>query len=211
MMGMGMSKDSTKLKHDMSGDGFDDWVMSVNWAFGYLDQTIDFPEVDDAKPGDGIEPEWFLEALAGTPDFSELNAIKLYRADVNKFDDIATVFSGISFVEMMHYDHLQEFILAIGGQVDNIPYSNKVLARLNEKSKNNKAALRVAIKGEQDTIDEYNRIMAKCKAAKDSVTKTLALQLLNKLIADEKTHIKFFQKELDKLTGGMRIVAPKKK
>lgn len=211
MSGMGMSKNSTKLKHDMKGDGFDDWVMSVNWAFGYLDQTIDFPEVDDAKAGDGIEPEWFYEALAGTPDFSELNAIKLYRADVNKFDDVATVFSGISFVEMMHYDHLQEFILAIGGQVDNIPYSNKVLAKLNDKSKSNKAALRVAIQGEKDTIAEYNRIITKCNAAKDSVTKALALQLLNKLIADEQTHIQFFQKELDKLTGGVRIINPRKK
>lgn len=184
------------LKHNMKGDQFDDWVMTSNWLFGYLDQTLDFPEVDNVKSGQGIEPEWFYDVLAGTPDYSELNAIRQYRANTNKFDDVATIFSGVSFVEMMHYDHLQEFILALGGQVDNIPYQNTELVKINEASVDNRTALQVAIKGEEDTIKEYERLKELCGNAEDSPTKEVAFQLLNKLIADERKHIAVFKDAL---------------
>lgn len=180
------------LLKNKKGDQFDPWVMSVNFLFGYMDQTYDFPEVDGISGNDEVKAEWFYPILAGTPDYSELNAIRLYRADVNKFDDIATIFSGISFVEMQHYDHLQEFILALGGKVDNIPYTNEELVKSNEASKDNRSALQEAIQGEKDTIAEYERLKSLVNEVTDSKTKEVALQLLNKLIADERKHIEVF-------------------
>lgn len=187
------------LVHNKNQDDFDNFVHSSNYNFGYLDKTIDFPEVDNAKAGQGIEAEWFYEVLAGTPGFSELNAIRLYRSDNTKYDSIATLMAGISMVEMQHYDHLQEFILQIGGNIDGIEYDNSELRSATEGSTDVKIALAISIESEKETIREYERIMELCKAAEDSPTKEIALQLLNKLIADEKSHIGFFQEKLNSL------------
>lgn len=188
---------TTTLRHDKKGDGFDDWVMAVNQLFGYSDKTIDYPEVDEVKPNQGIQPEWFYGVMAGPADFSEINAIKLYRSNVNKHDDVATLFSGVSFVEMQHYDHLQELILALGGKPDTIAYDNSTFVKLSTDSKDNVSALKIAIQGEKDTIAEYRRIKLLCREAKDSPTKMVALQLLNKLIADEKVHLQLYQEKLN--------------
>lgn len=200
MMNMGKSG-KAKIPHNMKGDGLDDLIMALNWALGYSDQTVDYPEVDGVKPVSDIRPEWFYSAINGTPNFSELNAIRLYRSDTNKFDDTATTFSGISLVEMQHLDHLQEFVLAIGGNLadSQVGYSTEVLDEDTRNSKDNKSALNVAISGEQDTIAHYKTLLTKCNNAKDSMAKTVAIQLLNKLIADETYHIKLFKEELNKL------------
>lgn len=197
------------FKQPTKGDGFDDLTTIMNWAFGYSDKTLAFPEADDVKPNMGIDPEWFMEVLAGTPGFSEINAIRLYRADTNKFDDIATLFSGISFVEMQHYDHLQELILALGGKVDDITYTNTDLAIANEQSDTPRNALNVAIKSEQDTIKEYQRIIKLCNKVKNSKTKEIAIQILNKLIADEKKHIQLLQEQLKALPNDITFTNTK--
>lgn len=187
-----------QLKHNFKGDGFDDWVTDMNWLFGYTDRSLDYPEVDGIKKNAGIKPEWFYEVFAGTPGFSELNAIRLYRSDVNKFDDIATDMAGISMVEMEHYDHLQELILALGGKPDTVSYENSDLMVATGKSIDVNSALRIGIQSERDTIKEYQHIISLCNEQPDSETKDICIQLLNKLIADERKHIEILQSRLDK-------------
>lgn len=187
------------IKHT-PGNDFDAFVEGANQNFGYLNKSIDFPSYDKAMSGQGIEAEWFYNVYGGTEAFSELNAIRLYTSDSAKFDSVATLFFGVALVEMLHRDKLGDFILSLGGNIDGIEYNNSELKSETEGSTDVKSALAISIESEKDTISEYGRIMELCKAAQDSPTKEIALQLLNKLIADENVHLKYFQEKLDNLS-----------
>lgn len=184
------------------GDGFDDLVTINNQMFGYSDTRLKWPEVyeivKERNQGIGldIKAEWFYELLGGTAGYSELNAITLYRYDVNTIQndkgDIITAFSGISFVEMEHYDHIQELIIALGGDPNTIIYSNSELNRLKVESDGYMKALDTAIKSENDTIDEINRIGELLSSCNPSQTRTICEEVLAKQLADEKWHLMTF-------------------
>ncbi|MCC8174116.1 MAG: hypothetical protein LIO65_07005, partial [Odoribacter sp.] len=140
--------------------------------------------------------EWFVPVYGGSETFSELNAIRLYTSDSAKLDDEATLFMGVSLVEMLHRDKLGDFILALGGNIDSIPYNNAQLLELQQKSTKKEEALRTAIDSEKDTIKEYQRIKKLCLDTPESATRTTALKLLEKLIADEKKHTEIFENAL---------------
>lgn len=195
----------SKLHNHKKGDGFDDWVDINNAMFGYSDTRLKWPEIDDIVKerqqsiGIDVRPEMFYKLFAGSETFSELNAINLYRYDVNMLSkvennlgDIITAFSGISFVEMSHYDHLQELIFALGGDPSNIEYSNEELIYLKNMSTDHFTALDTAIKSENDTIDAINEVFDMLSLCQQSRTRTICEQLLSKQIADEKLHITVF-------------------
>ena len=119
----------------------------------YADNSVLYPEFDTVKRDDGVFPEWFYPAMSGINDFSELNSILMYTRQNTKFDDIGELLLGIALVEMKHYDKLQDFIKALGGNVDRHYSSTKV-----ETGSTSVEALRVAIKAERAAIAAYHKV-----------------------------------------------------
>lgn len=97
------------------GDAFDPLIASQNKLFGFSDINFDWPNTDLAQPNDGVDPELFYNVANGTPDYSEINAIQFYRNMAEKYDNVATAYSGVSIVEMQHWDKVKDFINKIGG------------------------------------------------------------------------------------------------
>lgn len=170
----------------------DDLTMGLVNAMKYSNSDVEYPSYDKAKAGEGVNPEWFYAIYRGTNGFSELNAINQYISQEAMFDDIGELMMGIALVEMKHLDKLGDFILKLGGIVTQ-EYDTKYVSYGNSAEE----AVKLGIKAEQDTIDEYNRIAEKVLTIPQNDTTKIALQLLSKLIEDEKFHIQLFQQWLN--------------
>lgn len=182
-----------------SGNAYESMTDSINFIGKYSDSRFQFPDIDSITDNGGIEADWFKPAYSGSEDFSELNAIQLYRAFNDTYDELSEMFLGVAIVEMGHMEKLSGLITKLGGNLI-VNYTNE---KLNESITNGmkdlKSALQEAIQGERDTIAEYERLKEMCNGVADSDTKEIALQLLNKLIADERKHIETFTNTLRSL------------
>ncbi len=201
-----MNKKYNMNKHNFKQNDFDGFVDSVNFNFGYLDKTVEMPLLDGIKPQSDIDPAWFYDSYQGSSDGSELNAIKLYRRNASRFDEVSTVFSGVSMVEMSHMDTLSDVILGLGGDIDIIPYDNSGFIKNAVASVDAKKALQIAIGGEQFTINEYKIIKSKLSKARQSETKTILMGVLDKLIADEVKHIEIYTEKLKALNSPQKTL-----
>lgn len=162
----------------------------------YADNSVLYPEFDTVKRDDGVFPEWFYPAMSGINDFSELNSILMYTRQNTKFDDIGELLLGIALVEMKHYDKLQDFIKALGGNVDRHYSSTKV-----ETGSTSVEALRVAIKAERAAIAAYHKVQNQLNAVDRTATVDIARDFVYKLICDENRHEQFLVEKLVELTG----------
>lgn len=162
-------------------------------AMKYSNAEVLYPEFEDVEPGQGVNPEWFYAVYKSANDFSEMNAIMQYISQESMYEDIGELMLGIAMVEMKHYDKLGDFIGELGGNIRQT-YDTSAVAY----GKTAREAVMLAIKGESSTIREYERIGVLVKAAPESKTKTVALQLLAKLIADEQWHTALFEEWLQK-------------
>lgn len=158
---------------------------------GYSDSTIDYPSFSKAKKDDGVPAEFFYSVTNGSVNFSELSAIHMYVQQEAIFEEIGELMLGIGIVEMQHYGKLNEFVCKLGGKITQTFKTTAV-----EAGKDIPDALKIAISGEQATIDEYERIVNKVSRVGESKTAEIALQLLNKLIADERKHIELLTEKL---------------
>lgn len=154
----------------------------------YANSSVDYPDVSKAKPDDGVPAEWFYKAYVGTAPTSELTAILQYTQQRMIFDEIGETFLGIALTEMKHYDRLGDFINRIGGNVSRPAFS---AAKVDITTKSAAEAVQINIRAEQDTITEYEKLIQRIQANNPTptVTSALAIQLINKIVADERVHV----------------------
>lgn len=155
----------------------------------YANSSVDYPDVSKAKPDDGVPAEWFYKAYVGTAPTSELTAIIQYTQQRMIFDQIGETFLGIALTEMKHYDRLGDFINRIGGNVSRPAFS---AAKVDITTKSAAEAVQINIRAEQDTITEYEKLIQRIQANNPTptVTSALAIQLINKIVADEHVHVR---------------------
>ena len=155
----------------------------------YANSSVDYPDVSKAKPDDGVPAEWFYKAYVGTAPTSELTAIIQYTQQRMIFDQIGETFLGIALTEMKHYDRLGDFINRIGGNVSRPAFS---AAKVDITTKSAAEAVQINIRAEQDTITEYEKLIQRIQANNPTptVTSALAIQLINKIVADERVHVR---------------------
>ena len=155
----------------------------------YAKSAVDYPDVSKAKPDDGVPAEWFYKAYVGTAPTSELTAILQYTQQRMIFDEIGETFLGIALTEMKHYDRLGDFINRIGGNVSRPAFS---AAKVDITTKSAAEAVQINIHAEQDTIAEYEKLIQRIQANNPTptVTSALAIQLINKIVADEHVHVR---------------------
>nr|DAI20633.1 MAG TPA: Mn catalase-like protein [Caudoviricetes sp.] len=154
----------------------------------YANSSVDYPDVSKAKPDDGVPAEWFYKAYVGTAPTSELTAILQYTQQRMIFDEIGETFLGIALTEMKHYDRLGDFINRIGGNVSRPAFS---AAKVDITTKSAAEAVQINIRAEQDTIAEYEKLIQRIQANNPTptVTSALAIQLINKIVVDERVHV----------------------
>lgn len=155
----------------------------------YANSAVDYPDVSKAKPDDGVPAEWFYKAYVGTAPTSELTAILQYTQQRMIFDQIGETFLGIALTEMKHYDRLGDFINRIGGNVSRPAFS---AAKVDITTKSAAEAVQINIHAEQDTIAEYEKLIQRIQANNPTptVASALAIQLINKIVADERVHVR---------------------
>lgn len=160
----------------------------------FADSTVKYPELDNVKQDNGVMPEWFYPIYNGVNGFSELDAIHLYTSQEQKFEPIGNLLLGIALVEMKHYGILGELIIKLGGRIDQRYNNSKVsLGETKEEALNN------AIDAENKTIEFYEGIIEKIKGVHETKTTIIVVQLVNKLIADERVHLKLLKEQKDNL------------
>ena len=160
----------------------------------FADSTVKYPELDNVKQDDGVMPEWFYPIYNGVNGFSELDAIHLYTSQEQKFEPIGNLLLGIALVEMKHYGILGELIIKLGGRIEQRYNNSKVsLGETKEEALNN------AIDAENKTIEFYEGIIEKIKGVHETKTTIIVVQLVNKLIADERVHLKLLKEQKDNL------------
>lgn len=160
----------------------------------FADSTVKYPELDNVKQDDGVMPEWFYPIYNGVNGFSELDAIHLYTSQEQKFEPIGNLLLGIALVEMKHYGILGELIIKLGGRIEQRYNNSKVsLGETKEEALNN------AIDAENKTIEFYEGVIEKIKGVHETKTTIIVVQLVNKLIADERVHLKLLKEQKDNL------------
>ena len=160
----------------------------------FADSTVKYPELDNVKQDNGVMPEWFYPIYNGVNGFSELDAIHLYTSQEQKFESIGNLLLGIALVEMKHYGILGELINKLGGRIEQRYNNSKVsLGETKEEALNN------AIDAENKTIEFYEGIIEKIKGVRETKTTIIVVQLVNKLIADERVHLKLLKEQKDNL------------
>ena len=160
----------------------------------FADSTVKYPELDNVKQDNGVMPEWFYPIYNGVNGFSELDAIHLYTSQEQKFEPIGNLLLGIALVEMKHYGILGELIIKLGGRIEQRYNNSKVsLGETKEEALNN------AIDAENKTIEFYEGMIEKIKGVHETKTTIIVVQLVNKLIADERVHLKLLKEQKDNL------------
>ena len=91
-------------------------------------------------------------------------------------------FLTISLAEMIHADRLKELIVKLGGKITQV-YTEY---RSNKNRFFCKEALQIAINSEIQTIANYEEVIKKLETFTFYPQRTIIIQYLNKIIADEK-------------------------
>ena len=182
------------LKKPIGKNQIDDMVDGLVNVMRYSDPLALYPSgIENVKPDDGVDPEWFYPIFNGSNDFSELSAIHMYTTQEATFEDIGQLMLGIGLVEMQHYGKLSELIRSLGGTIDQ-SYDNSDV----EIGKTPQEALKIAIDGEITTIDFYDKVAERIQKSKQTKTTETALRLIAKIQADERVHLSLLRKKLER-------------
>lgn len=184
------------LKKPLSKNQLDDLTDGLVNAMRYSDSSVEYPSFDNAKPDEGVDPDKFLEVYNGDNDFSEMNAIYQYISQEAMFEDVGELMMGVALTEMKHLDKLADFIHKVGGET--IGHWNNKDVSFGTSAKE---AVEFAISAEKKTIAYYTNLKLELLETEETETVRIALQLLSKLIADEKVHLKLFT-DMNKTLGG---------
>ena len=182
------------LRKPIGKNQIDDMVDGLVNVMRYSDPLALYPSgIENVKPDDGVDPEWFYPIFNGSNDFSELSAIHMYTTQEATFEDIGQLMLGIGLVEMQHYGKLSELIRSLGGMIDQ-SYDNSEV----EIGKTPQEALKIAIDGEITTIDFYDKVAERIQKSKPTKTTETALRLIAKIQADERVHLSLLRKKLER-------------
>lgn len=179
------------IKTLITRNSVDDLTDALVNVMRYSDNSVEYPEVANAVPDDGVIAEWFYPVYNGVNDFSELTAILMYTRQETKFEEIGELVLGIALTEMKHYAKLGDLIRALGGTITQ-RYSNEYVKAGSSPRK----ALQQAIASEFSTIKFYSELDEKISQVRETKTTLIARQLLAKLIADEEFHKELLTKAL---------------
>lgn len=180
------------LKNCKSTNLLDDLIKGLIDNMEYSDNTIKYPDISKCNCGE-VPPELFYKAYAGLEITSEKTAIQQYISSQTLHEKLGTLFLGVAITEMQHLDKLGDLIIQLGGTIK-LDWNNK---NVNGGS-NPEMALRNAIKGEAKTIEAYEKLITDLTEYNNS-TSEICIQLLNKIIADEKIHLELFRKHLNRM------------
>ena len=182
------------LRKPIGKNQIDDMVDGLVNVMRYSDPLALYPSgIENVKPDDGVDPEWFYPIFNGSNDFSELSAIHMYTTQEATFEDIGQLMLGIGLVEMQHYGKLSELIRSLGGTIDQ-SYDNSDV----EIGKTPQEALKIAIDGEITSIDFYDKVAERIQKSKQTKTTETALRLIAKIQADERVHLSLLRKKLER-------------
>lgn len=181
------------IKKLLSKNQLDDLTDGLVNAMRYNNPEYEYPSFDKAKPDDGVMAEWFYPIFNGQNDFSELTAIHMYTTQEATFENIGELMLGIALTEMKHYAKLSDFILKIGGKIDQRFNNSDVVI-----GNNIKEAIDLAIKAEETTIAFYEKIEKRLLQLEETVTIKIAQQFLSKLVADEVVHLNLLKENKEK-------------
>lgn len=182
-----------QLQKPLTQNTIDNLTDALVDAMRYSDPSVIYPDLDKAKPDDGVVAEWFYPIYNGSNDFSELTAILMYTGQETKFEEIGELMLGIGLTEMKHLAKIGDFIRVLGGNIEQ-RYTNTGVVLGNTI----KEAINVAIEAEVKTIEFYNSLSVKIQRVKPTTTTEIALQLISKLKADEEVHKKLLEDALGK-------------
>ena len=164
------------IKHNPATlDNVETMANAMIESMRFVDNTLDYPEAD---------------AYYGAIPTSELTAIIQYTQQRMLFENIGETFLGIAFVEMKHFDRLGDFIGQLGGRVNTPKYSSSAVTVEYESAAE---AIRVNIQAEKDTIAAYQQLIERIRKnnpEKLTQSATVAIQLLNKIVSDERVHVR---------------------
>jgi bacterioferritin (cytochrome b1) len=180
-----------RLMKERGANAIDDLTTGLVNNMNYSARDVEYPH-GETKAGDGVLPEWFYPVYKGTNGFSEMNAIIQYVSQESLWEDIGEMMMGIAMVEMKHLDKLGDLIIDLGGDITSQKYETTFV----EYGKSTEDAIRLGIKAEKETIEEYNKIIDKIKPLPQNETTEFCLALLAKLIADEQFHVNLFETRL---------------
>jgi rubrerythrin len=119
----------------------------------------------------------------------------MYVGQETEFEEIGKLMLGIGMTEMKHFAKIGDMIKRLGGKIDQ-KYNNSGVAI----GKSVVEALNIAYDAEVKTISFYESLSEKIEKVKSTNTTEIALQLIAKLIADEKFHQKLLKETLSKFT-----------
>ena len=81
------------IKHNPATlDNVETMANAMIESMRFVDNTLDYPEAEKARPNDGVEPEWFYDAYYGAIPTSELTAIIQYTQQRMLFENIGETF-----------------------------------------------------------------------------------------------------------------------
>lgn len=171
------------IKKLLTKNAVDDLTDALVNVIRYSDSSVEYPEVENAEPDDGVIAEWFYPIYNGTNDFSELTAILMYTRQETKFSEIGELMLGIALTEMKHYAKLADLIRALGGKI-----TQRYTTEYVKTGSTPRKALEKAISSEISTIKFYSELQEKISQVKETKTTLIAQQLISKLMADEEVH-----------------------
>ena len=154
----------------------------------FSDSTVLYTNKDGIKPNDGVPAEWFIPAWSGLGSDSERSAINQYVTMNSKYDDLGDIFLGIGITEMKHLDEIGDTITKLGGTLENVWNSQQV-----KYGTDIITAVEEAILGEQSAIAFYEDLLKKLSMV-GTETSLICIQLVNKLLADERWHLNLLNK-----------------
>lgn len=171
----------------------------------YSNQLVDYPDFKDIEPWPEDIVNMFKDALKDKP-FSEISAILMYTQQSSSFEPIAELMLGIGLVEMRHYDKLSDFLQKAD------PYEQDSVMDIYPKVEigfSPESALKIAWNSEIETIGNYKKIMNSLALYSERADYDDVTYLLNKLIADEKHHIKLIKEAMgvdDSTNRGVTVI-----
>ena len=167
-----------------SDNKLDNLITGLVDNMDFSDSSVVYPELDDIKENDGVPAEWFIPAWSGVSIDSERTAIHQYVSQNSKYDEFGDILLGIGITEMKHLDELGDVITKLGGSLENAWNNSQVNYGVDLLS-----ALKADIKGEEAAIFFYEDLLKKLRLVKTK-TSLICIQLINKILSDEKYHLK---------------------
>lgn len=171
----------------------------------YSNQSVDYPDFKDIEPWPEDIVNMFKDALKDKP-FSEISAILMYTQQSSRFEPIAELMLGIGLVEMRHYDKLSDFLQKAD------PHEQDSVMDIYPKVEigfSPESALKIAWNSEIETIGNYKKIMNSLALYSERADYDDVMYLLNKLIFDEKHHIKLIKEAMgvdDSTRKGVTVI-----